>query len=284
VANESRTPLLPARHATQLQVAAMLLLLPALAVIGSLALLIAVRNRAESTVANLATLIPLGWAFAAGMVASVNPCGFFMLPAYVSYQLGARGALEESSRARRVSRALGLAVAATSGFLLILAAVGLVIASGGQRLIRTFPYTGVTIGAALTLLGVWMLRSGRTIGLLAASRTYVVPHRSLRNIFLFGIAYAAGSLSCTLPVFLLVVGTSLASERLLASFSQFISFGLGMGTVLMLVTIGTALFQDMLTGLVRAIVPHVHRLSALFLIGAGLYLVYYWVWFSGSIL
>jgi hypothetical protein len=57
-----------------------------------------------------------------------------------------------------------------------------------------------------------------------------------------------------------------------------------MGTVLMLVTIGTALFQDMLTGLVRAIVPHVHRLSALFLIGAGLYLVYYWVWFSGSIL
>jgi cytochrome c biogenesis protein CcdA len=283
VANESRTPLLPARHATQLQVAAMLLLLPALAVIGSLVLLIAVRNRAESTVANLATLIPLGWAFAAGMVASVNPCGFFMLPAYVSYQLGARGALG-SSRARRVSRALGLAVVATSGFLLILGVVGLVIASGGQWLIRTFPYAGVTIGAALTLLGVWMLRSGRTIGLLAASRTYVVPHRSLRNIFLFGIAYAAGSLSCTLPVFLLVVGTSLASERLLASFSQFISFGLGMGTVLMLVTIGTALFQDMLTGLVRAIVPHVHRLSALFLIGAGLYLVYYWVWFSGSIL
>jgi threonine/homoserine/homoserine lactone efflux protein len=85
-------------------------------------------------------------------------------------------------------------------------------------------------------------------------------------------------------VFLLVVGTSLASDRLLASFSQFISFGLGMGTILMVVTIGAALFEDVLTGLVRVIVPHVHRLSALFLIGAGLYLVYYWVWFSGSIL
>jgi len=28
----------------------------------------------------------------------------------------------------------------------------------------------------------------------------------------------------------------------------------------------------------------VHGLSALFLIGAGLYLVYYWVWVSGAIL
>lgn len=284
MANASPTPLLPTRHANQRWVAAALLLLPALAVVGLLALLVAARNRAEGTVADLATLIPLGWAFAAGMVASVNPCGFFMLPAYLSYQLGPHGGPEESSRARRVARALGLGVVATSGFLLILAAVGLVIASGGQWLIRTFPYAGVTIGGALTLLGVWMLRSGRTIGLLAVSRTYVVPHRSVRNVFLFGIAYAAGSLSCTLPVFLLVVGTSLVSERLLASFSQFISFGLGMGTILMIVTIGAALFQDVLTGLVRAIVPHVHRLSALFLIGAGLYLVYYWVWFSGSIL
>ena len=280
----SGTPPPPTRHADHPGVvAAALFLLPALAVIGLLALLIALRNRAEGTVADLATLIPLGWAFVAGLVASVNPCGFFMLPAYLSYQLGTPDALQ-SSRARRVSRALGLGVVVTSGFLLILAAVGLVIASGGQWLTRTFPYAGVTIGVALTLLGAWMLQSGRTIGLLAASRAYVVPHRSVRNVFLFGIAYAAGSLSCTLPVFLLVVGTSLASNGLLASFSQFISFGLGMGTILMVVTIGAALFQDMLTGLVRAIVPHVHRLSALFLIGAGLYLISYWVWFSGSIL
>ena len=122
-----------------------------------------------------------------------------MLPAYLSYQLGARGTLEESSRVRRVSRALGLGVVATSGFLLVLAAVGGVMAVGGQWLIRTFPYVGAAIGAGLTVLGVWMLRSGRTIGLLPASRVHVIPQRSTRNVFLFGIAYAAGSLSCTLP-------------------------------------------------------------------------------------
>lgn len=285
MADESQTFQLPPRRTTRSVAFAVALgVLPILIVAGLLILLIAVRNRAESTVADLATLIPLGWAFAAGMVASVNPCGFFMLPAYLSYQLGARGPIEGASRLRRGAQGLGLGVVATSGFLLVLAAVGGVIAVGGQWLIRTFPYVGVATGAALIVLGAWMLRSGRTIGLLAASRVHVAPQRSTRNVFLFGIAYAAGSLSCTLPVFLLVLGTSLASQGLLAPFAQFISFGLGMGTILMAVTIGTALFQDALIGMVLAIVPRVHGLSALFLIGAGFYLVYYWVWLSGAIL
>jgi len=286
MANESRSVPAPAHRSVQLRItAAILLLLPALAVAGLLILLIAIRNRAESTVADLTGLFPFGWAFAAGVVASVNPCGFFMLPAYLSYQLGVRSAaFEQSSRVSRAAHALALGAVATSSFLLILAAVGVVIAAGGQWLIRTFPYAGVAIGVALTILGAWMLRSGRTIGLLAASRAHIAPQRSVRNVFLFGIAYATGSLSCTLPVFLLVVGTSLASRGLLASFGQFISFGLGMGTILIAITIGAALFQDAVAGMVRAIVPYVHRISALFLIGAGLYLVYYWVWFSGSIL
>jgi len=35
-----------------------------------------------------------------------------------------------------------------------------------------------------------------------------------------------------------------------------------------------ALFQDAMTAMVRTIVPHVHRLSALSLVGGGLYLIY----------
>lgn len=284
--NEPETVPVPVPRQVGLRTTAVaLFVLPAMVVVVFLALLILIRNRAENTVADLAALLPLGWAFAAGMVASVNPCGFFMLPAYLSYQLGVHSApFAHSSPIRRGTHALGLGVVATSGFLLILAAVGVVVATGGQWLIRTFPYAGAAIGAALTLLGTWMLWSGRTIGLLAASRTHFAPQRSVRNVFLFGLAYAAGSLSCTLPVFLLVVGTSLASHGLLASFGQFISFGLGMGTILMAVTIGAALFRDTVTQKVRTIVPHIHRISALFLIGAGLYLVYYWVRVSDLIL
>ena len=41
-------------------------------------------------VSNISTLIPLGYAFGAGMVSAVNPCGFAMLPAYLGLYLGTR--------------------------------------------------------------------------------------------------------------------------------------------------------------------------------------------------
>ena len=39
---------------------------------------------------NISLIIPLGYAFGAGMVSTVNPCGFAMLPAYLGLYLGSR--------------------------------------------------------------------------------------------------------------------------------------------------------------------------------------------------
>ena len=51
--------------------------------------------------ARVADLFPLGFAFSAGMVSAVNPCGFAMLPAYLGLFLGdllaAFEALEQES-------------------------------------------------------------------------------------------------------------------------------------------------------------------------------------------
>ena len=148
-------------------------------------------------------------------------------------------------------------------------------------MIRVFPYAGVAIGAAMAILGLWLLVTRRTLGIMAASRVTVSPQRNLRNVFLFGIAYATGSLSCTLPIFLVVVGSSLASQGLVNSFVQFIGYGLGMGAILIAVTVGAALFQGTVARGLRAAMPYVHRMSALFLTGAGAYLVYYWLFIAG---
>ena len=96
-------------------------------------------------------------------------------------------------------------------------------------------------------------------------------------MFLFGIAYGVSSLSCTLPIFLVVVGTALGSGTLLISLAQFMGYALGMGTVLAVITIGTALFREAMEHWLRRLMPYVHRVSALFLIGAGVYLIYYWL-------
>lgn len=252
-------------------------------VAGMLLVLISIQNSAETALADVAGWLPVGYAFAAGMVASVNPCGFLLLPSYISYHLGTEeSGFYEQGAISRVWKALLLGGTATAGFVVILALFGSIIAAGGRWLITVFPYAGVAIGGAMVLLGLWLLVTHRNLGILAASRVTVSPQRNLRNVFMFGIAYAVGSLSCTLPIFLVVVGSSLASGGLVNSFVQFIGYALGMGTILVAVTISAALFRGTVAKMLRRVIPYIHRMSALFLVGAGAYLVYYWVFVTQS--
>ena len=244
--------------------------------------LISLQANAEAAVSGFAGALPIGFAAAAGVVASVNPCGFFMLPGYVAYQLGTQEAgYDELSLSRRTVRALAVGLMATLGFVLIFAAVGAVIAAGGTFLSTVFPFLGLTVGVLMVIFGAYLLITHRYIGVLAASRIQVTPQRNLGNAFVFGLGYAVGSLSCTLPIFLVVVGGALGAAGFLASFSQFLAFALGMGVVVIAVTIGAAIFRDAVARFLRGALPHVHRASSLFLVGAGGYLIYYWVFFAG---
>src|SRR5574341_1185898 len=99
--------------------------IPVALVIGLFVLLLSLRDSAEAAVAGVAGLLPVGFAFAAGMVASVNPCGFFMLPAYLSYHLGSGDAgFHATSPVRRAFRAIRLGVVATAGFVVPLVLAG----------------------------------------------------------------------------------------------------------------------------------------------------------------
>ncbi len=242
--------------------------------------LASVQARTAEAVADLAAWLPVGYAFAAGMVASVNPCGFLLLPSYISYYLGTDEAGYYDTLAwHRGSRALAMAGMATLGFVLVFGVAGAVVVAGGGWLMAVSPWAGVAVGVAMLGLGLWLLITHGTLGILAASRLTIANRR---NALLFGVVYAVSSLSCTLPIFLVVVGGSLAGGGALASFGQFLGYALGMGSVLSAVTLGAALFRGMVARWLRAALPHVHRISALFLMGAGAYLIYYWAQLLGT--
>ena len=251
--------------------------IPALVVIGVLYLLVAMREGAESAMASLSSLLPVGYAFSAGMVASVNPCGFLLLPSYILYHLGSDAAgFHRHSVSRRVLKALYMGVAATLGFVAVFALAGSLVAAGGQWLNAVFPYGRLLIGISMVGLGAWLLVTGRSLGIQAASRVTIAPRRNIGNVFAFGIVYAIGSLSCTLPIFLVVVGSALASQSRLEVLSQFVGYALGMGLVFVAVTIGAALLRHAVTQRLQGMVLYVKRSSALLLVGVGGYLVYNW--------
>jgi cytochrome c-type biogenesis protein len=76
---------------------------------------------------------------------------------------------------------------------------------------------------------------------------------------------------------LVVVGSALASLGAASAVLQFLSYALGMGLVLILVILGAAFFQSFVARSVRRVAPFVQRASAAFLLGAGMYVVHYWL-------
>ena len=79
--------------------------------------------------------VPVGYALVAGMVASVNPCGFVLLPAYLAYYLGDG----KNGTRGQVRRALLVSVTVTASFRLLYV---FVIMQVGTRRIAHFNVTG----------------------------------------------------------------------------------------------------------------------------------------------
>ena len=243
--------------------------------------ILVIRGFVESSVIRLAAVLPVGYAFGAGMVASVNPCGFFMLPAYIAYYLGLDSAsYTDSPLGGRISRSLLVGVAASCGFMVVFLALGIVTTVSGSVVTRYFPETGMVIGVGMIVLGAWLLLTRKTVGVMAASRVFVVPQKTAVNVFSFGMAYAVASLSCTLPIFLVVVGSALSSKGIVASLWQFGGYALGMSSVLIIVTLAAAFFGSFVISGFRRVSQYSNTISSVFLILAGTYIVYYWVSFG----
>ena len=92
----------------------------------------------------------------------------------------------------------------SAGFLVVFGVAGAVITAGFRSVIDWIPWLALVIGAAVTLLGIAMLRGYEmTVGLPKVKRTG--KGRGYGTVFGFGVSYAVASLSCTLPVFLTIV-------------------------------------------------------------------------------
>jgi cytochrome c-type biogenesis protein len=234
---------------------------------------------------DLSIALPFGYAFGVGMVAAVNPCGFALLPAYLGLYLGDLNDTETRSRWSRLRRAFAIGASVTLGFVVLFGIAGLILSSVTTTLTNVFPWLGLVVGVALLLLaGRLMVAEGLYSGLgerLGARVTGLASGSNVAGYFAYGVGYGLASLSCTLPIFLALAGGSLTAGRFVSSFAEYVLFGLGMGVVITLLTLAAALFKAAAVRRVRHISRYVQPVSAVLLLLAGGYVVYYWLTLGG---
>ncbi|MET4433123.1 cytochrome c biogenesis CcdA family protein [Mycolicibacterium sp. 624] len=216
----------------------------------------------------------VGLAFAAGMVAALNPCGFAMLPAYLALVVRGNG----NGAPTAVGRAVAATAAMTLGFLVVFAVFGLLTVSLASTVQQYVPYVTVVIGIVLVALGIWLV-SGRELALLTPDRmahgVSGAPTSRLGSMFGYGVAYALASLSCTVGPFLAVTGAGLGGTSVASRAWIYLAYAGGFALVVGVLAVVVALAGSALTDRIRRILPYVNRIGGAVLILVGLYVAYY---------
>ena len=216
----------------------------------------------------------LGFALAAGLIAALNPCGFAMLPAYLTLVVVGD---DQRSRAAAVTRALAATAAMALGFLVVFGTFGLVVAPLAASVQRYLPAVTVVIGATLVVLGAVML-TGRELTLLLPKSGRGAPTARLRSMVGYGVAYAIASLSCTIGPFLAVTSSTFRRGSVVDGVLAYLAYGIGMALVVGVLATAVALAGTTVVTTARRLLPHVNRLGGALLVLVGLYVGYYGVY------
>ncbi|MFO7959874.1 MAG: cytochrome c biogenesis CcdA family protein [Nitriliruptoraceae bacterium] len=217
--------------------------------------------------------IPFAFAFTAGLVATLNPCGFAMLPAYLSYFMGLDDG--ESASGSNAVRAVQVGAVVSAGFLLVFGLAGILITLGVRAVVDALPWIAMLVGIGVIGLGAAML-TGRELRVRLPKAKSAPGGRGMGGVFWFGVSYAVASLSCTLPVFLVVVAGTIPQLGFIAGVATFLVYGLGMSTLLLLVTLSLAFGKRALITRLRHASQHVNRVAGVILVLAGGYIVFFW--------
>jgi cytochrome c-type biogenesis protein len=220
----------------------------------------------------------LSLAIVAGVLATFNPCGFALLPAYMGMIAAAN---EGRSKAQALVGGLRFASGMTVGFVLLFGSFGLVFAPFASAISRYLPIVTILVGISIVALGFWLLL-GRKVGNGAGLIKGWSPGESWFSQVGYGLTFAIVSLSCTLGPFLAVTGASIRSSDFFAIVFTFIAFALGMGAAVSVIAVATALTGSQVSVWMRSKSELISRITGSLVILAGFYVAWFG-WFEWRI-
>ncbi|ORB53179.1 hypothetical protein BST42_12260 [Mycolicibacterium rhodesiae] len=217
----------------------------------------------------------MGLAFGAGLVAVLNPCGFAMLPVYMTLvvQGDAAGQLTALRRAGVATIEMVL------GFMTVFGAFGLLTVSAAAAVQQYLPYATVAIGVVLVALGIWSLAGRHLPGLNPMTSTSRwAPTVRGGSMFGYGVGYAMASLSCTIGPFLAVTAAGFRSGLIVDGLLTYLVYAAGMSLIVGVLAIVAAFANPIGVYRMRRILPYVNRFGGVLVLLVGVYVGYYGVY------
>ncbi|MCU1503957.1 MAG: putative cytochrome c biosis protein [Ilumatobacteraceae bacterium] len=216
----------------------------------------------------------LASSFSNGLLAAVNPCGFALLPTYLLYFLGMES-LRPGAERSSIRRALTVSAAVSGGFLLVFVVIGAIYKWSTSWFVDKSQWISLAIGIALVVLGVAMI-FGFRIPFTTPKLDIGRRDRTVRSMFVFGIAYAVASIGCTIGLFTGVVLGTVSTDGIVRGVVAIGLYGLGMALIVTGLTVTLAMANTALLAVLRKGMAVFEYLAGVFVLLTGLYLSWYW--------
>lgn len=229
------------------------------------------------------------WGLSGGVASFFSPCALPMLPAYLSYYLSAEstsvtgstvdsgiGADGGRSVVTSLRRGVLFGGLASLGMLSVFAVTAAIAGVLGDVLTRAIPVLIPIVGVIVLGLGVLMLANKASF----LSQSVRLPEwgeASPTQFFTFGLLFAGAALGCTAPVFFGITLTALSTGGIAGAVTVLTGYAGGMIGLFVIMTALVAVAKDETARRIQSLIPHVERASAVLLISAGLYMLYYYV-------
>lgn len=211
----------------------------------------------------------------AGILASFNPCGFALLPAYIGVLvLGEASPETKPSSVRAYMRAIKFSFAMALGLVTVFGSFALLISPFTNSIQKYLPYVTIVMGLSLIILAIFMFL-GKNLLIKKFINPNISPSRDFLTQIGYGITYALASLSCTIGPFVAVTGAALIDSSFSSILLSFIFYGMGMSSSVLFVALSTVAFSKVAKFNPPNFYRMIARITSTLLFVVGLYLILY---------
>jgi cytochrome c biogenesis protein CcdA len=215
-------------------------------------------------------------ALVAGIFATFNPCGFAMLPAYLTFII--LGADPTKKRSAVFADALKFSVLMGAGILAIFSLFAAAILPFASPIQRYLPIFTLLIGGLLITAAISIL-FGKNFPSAKLWSPSISPTGKGLTFFGYGVTFALGSISCTIGPFLAITNSALASSNFVEILLTYLAFGLGISLTIALLALATATANQFMQSHIHKISRAITIGSAVILLFVGIYLLYF-AWYE----
>ena len=258
----------------------------------------------EAEPIDLARIGLVGFAFIAGLASFFSPCSFPLLPGYITFYFKSRADTRASGTegtankgaGRSVLTGLRLGSFAGAGIMLVFFVIGVIVlglvAIGVSVSGDAIAYMKPAVGTILLVMGLLTvldvpINTGYITAPFHRLKERIRPSKGVAEIsfspsglFLYGVAYGSASASCSVPVFLAIVITSVLTGSPADAVLTFVVFLFSLWLLMAVMTAVLSVSEEKVRrGLMRHYAAIKKVTGAVFLVAGG-YLL--WLFLHGE--